>query len=67
MGFITLKGHSGCNMKGRRERAEVPAKCAVRSLAPSPWGRLMEALPRQVAEGMEGNLDQDLLGSWALR
>ena len=54
-------------MKGRRERAEVPAKCAVRSLAPSPWGRLMEALPRQVAEGMEGNLDQDLLGSWALR
>ena len=36
MGFITLKGHSGCNMKGRRERAEVPAKCAVRSLAPSP-------------------------------
>ena len=52
MGFITLKGHSGCNMKGRKERTEVPAKYPVRSLVPSPRGRLMEALPRKVAEGM---------------
>ena len=46
MGFITLKGHSGCNMEHRKERTEVPAKCPVRSLVPSPRGRLMEALPR---------------------
>ena len=39
-------------MKGRKERTEVPAKYPVRSLVPSPRGRLMEALPRKVAEGM---------------
>ena len=62
MGFITLKGHFGCNMKGRRERAEAPAKCAVRSLVPSPRGRLMGGSAQAGGRGDGGQPGSGLAG-----
>lgn len=46
MGFITLKGHSGCCVKNRKEGTRVEAKC--------PVGRLvLSARYRLVAVGMD--------------
>jgi len=35
MGFITLKGHSGCSVENREVGTGVEAECPVRRLAQS--------------------------------
>lgn len=61
MRFLALNGHSGC-LCGEQERGtSMEEKCPVRKLAQSSRCKLMVALTKLVAVGMEDLLNYNLL------